>query len=157
MIFRKMTEDDADLAAQLDKKCFSVPWSRQGFADALCAETNIFYGAFTKEGELLGYCGMYTAADEGEITNVAVDPKQRGRGLAKQLVGRTMQAALEKGVRQVFLEVRVSNLSAQAVYRDNGFVTCGIRKEFYRLPDEDALVMSYKRDAAVQLQKDHIC
>lgn len=139
---REMQPDDVQAAAELEKEIFSQPWSRQGFLDALQLENTVFLVA-EEAGELLGYIGMYCALDEGEITNVAVAPQQRCRGIGGNLMEEIKKAALMRGLSSIVLEVRVSNHEAIRLYERNGFVNLGIRKGFYEMPKEDAYIMRY--------------
>ena len=142
MQIRKMTTADCKAASQLEKIIFSQPWSEQGFLDAIAMEQNIFLIA-EEAGELCGYIGMYQALDEGEITNVAVTPDKRNAGIGRKLVQEAVEQAKKQQIKQIVLEVRVSNDSAIHLYEKCGFVTCGIRKGFYDFPKEDAYIMIY--------------
>lgn len=135
-----MTEAVTDEVAKLEQQVFSRPWSRQGFLDTLAMDNVIFLTAMDGE-QLAGYCGVYLSIDEGEITNVAVAPEYRRRGIARQLVQELIRQAQEVGVSRFLLEVRVSNAGAIALYRELGFTDGGIRRNFYEFPREDALVM----------------
>ena len=136
----EMTEADLDGVAAIEAEVFSMPWSKKGFADTLGMDNVIFLVA-REDGEIKGYCGLYQAADEGEITNVAVAPEYRRRGIARQLVQELIRQAQEVGISRFLLEVRVSNEGAIALYRELGFTDEGIRRNFYEFPREDALVM----------------
>lgn len=138
----KMTLQDTKDAADLEKQVFSQPWSRQGFCAALEQEQNIFLSARAMDGAFLGYCGLYVAGEEGEITNVAVDPSMRRKGIGEQLLQELFVQAKLQGITQIFLEVRCSNTAAQKLYLKMGFQSCGVRKGFYQKPKEDAVVMS---------------
>lgn len=140
ILVRKMTKEDIPQVADLEKAAFSVPWNEQGFADALSQERNIFSVA-EHEGKVIGYCGMYTAADEGEITNVAVAEQFRKNGVGSRIIDYMIKQAVDMGIERIYLEVRLSNEAAQGLYRKYGFCSQGIRKNFYRKPDEDAIVM----------------
>ncbi len=140
LIIRKMEQEDAAEVSRLEAEIFTQPWSRQGFLDALSGEKVIFLVA-ELEGAIVGYCGMYCAADEGEITNVAVTPRVRRHGIGKQLMERFLMEAKDAGARQVILEVRVSNQAAIHLYERFGFTIQGTRKDFYDEPREDAYVM----------------
>ncbi len=142
---RNMVPEDVQAVVQIEKDVFSTPWTRQGFFDALSQEQNIFLTAWT-DNRIVGYCGMYVAADEGEITNVAVAEDARGRGVGRKLVAEIIRQAAASGVVQIFLEVRRSNQIARNLYESRGFVPQGIRKRFYRLPEEDAVVMICQPD-----------
>lgn len=140
MIIHDMEEQDLAQVAALERQLFSVPWSEQGFRDTLDMKDVIFLVA--QEGEIcIGYCGIYLAADEGEITNVAVDPAYRRKGVARCLLQQLLAQAKERGAAHVVLEVRASNGAARALYESLGFMDCGIRKNFYQKPTEDARVM----------------
>lgn len=138
-IIRMRKEDIIQIAA-LEKQVFSMPWSEQGFLDTLSMPNVIFYEA-VEAAQVCGYCGIYLAADEGEITNVAVDPAYRRRGIAESMVTKLMEAAAGEGARQFVLEVRASNEPAIRLYEKLGFTGCGVRKHFYEKPTEDAIVM----------------
>lgn len=141
-IIRPMEEKDIDAVSCLERECFSTPWSPKGFYDALALDTSIFMTACHPDtGEVVGYCGLYTAADEGEITNVAVSAQERGKRIAERLLWKVFAAAADRGVRNIYLEVRMSNDSAIRLYRRIGFEMCGKRKRFYSNPEEDAYVM----------------
>lgn len=138
---RKMQEADLDEIAEVAAQSFQNPWSRQGFAEALPMENVCFFIA-GEEGAILGYCGLYMAADEGEIINVAVCPKARRRGIADLLLWALIEEGRRNSVNRFFLEVRVSNGAAICLYEKHGFSIQGIRKNFYREPCEDAYVMN---------------
>lgn len=137
---RRMEPRDAGQVSLLEQQIFSQPWSCQGFLDALAMEHAIFLVA-ESEGRILGYCGMYCAMDEGEITNVAVDTELRRNGIGKLLMERLLAEAKRAGIRTVILEVRVSNESAIRLYEAFGFTIQGTRKGFYEWPKEDGYVM----------------
>ena len=117
---------------------FSDPWSTQDFRD--CVTFALFLVA--EEGErIAGYVVALEAADEGEILNLAVAPAGRRRGLGRALVEAMLDALRSRGVGQVYLEVRESNATARALYASRGFKEVGRRKEYYRRPVEDAIVL----------------
>lgn len=137
---RRMNTEDCKEAAALEKEVFSLPWSEAGFAEALSMEHNIFLVA-EEEGAVCGYIGMYVSLDEGEITNVAVSPAKRGRGIGDMLLEAALNEAKSAKLFQVVLEVRVSNEPAIHLYEKHGFEHCGVRKGFYDFPKEDAYIM----------------
>lgn len=127
-------------AAQLESLCFSRPWS----ADALRLLTGeMGYGAAAvdENGMLLGYGGMLIAPDEGQITNIAVHPDHRRRGIGKALLEALTEECKRRKLGQMSLEVRASNQAAIELYLKQDFRVMGRRKGFYRHPPEDALVM----------------
>lgn len=138
---RNMRLGDISSVAALEREIFSEPWSENGFANALAQKDNIFLTACRPEGAIIGYCGLYIAGDEGEITNVAVAENDRRQGTAAALLTELLKQAWKYAVERIFLEVRVSNKAAVCLYEKFGFEVCGTRKWFYRRPTEDALLM----------------
>ena len=118
---------------------FSDPWSTQDFRD--CVSFALFFVAEEWGERIGGYVVALEAADEGEILNLAVAPAGRRRGLGRALVEAMLDALRDRGVRQVYLEVRESNASARALYASGGFKEVGRRKAYYRRPVEDAIVL----------------
>ena len=140
MIIRTMQKGDVAAVAALEAQIFSMPWSAAGFADTLPREDVIFLVAYEQD-ELLGYVGIYYTLDEGEITNVAVAPAARRRGIARALLTELKQQLACRNVTQIVLEVRVSNEPAIRLYEQMGFSVLGVRKNFYEKPAEDAYIM----------------
>ena len=138
-----MTADHLEELEKLERICFSRPWSRKMLAEELeneCAAFLVAEDAAT--GQVVGYAGLLVVADEGYITNVAVFPAYRRRGIATQLIQVFINFA--KGNRLAFLtlEVRPGNAAAIALYQGFGFKEAGRRKNYYDLPKEDALLMT---------------
>lgn len=142
---QRMTIAHVEQVAEIAAEVFSHPWTRQGFIEALPGEDNCFLLCMEEE-IVLGYCGLYMAADEGEIINVAVKPKYQGQGIGNMLMQALIAEGESRGITRLFLEVRVSNLSAIGLYEKHGFVKQGIRKNFYQDPKEDAYVMNRIQD-----------
>ena len=126
--------------ARLEELCFSEPWSEEGILEAYRLGTKFF--AAEADKKLIGYIGIKAVIDEGYITNIAVFPEFRRRGVAKALLNKVFEFAKEKGLSFVSLEVRPSNTEAISLYEKTGFKEEGRRKNFYRLPLEDALIMT---------------
>lgn len=126
--------------AKLEALCFSEPWSEEGILEAYRLGTKFFVAESDKN--LMGYIGIKAVIDEGYITNVAVYPNYRGIGVATALINKVFDYAKEKGLSFVSLEVRASNTAAVSLYEKTGFKEEGRRKDFYRLPREDALIMT---------------
>lgn len=145
ILIRKMQAADVEAVSLIEAAVFSQPWSRQGFLEALELKNTIFLVA-EENKKILGYAGMYVSLDEGEITNVAVAPEARRRGVGQSLIEKMKKEAAEKNIAEIILEVRVSNNSALRLYQRNGFVNSGIRKGFYDFPKEDAYIMIYTKD-----------
>lgn len=130
-------------AAELEQLCFTQPWSESSLA-ILTQQNGVGIAALTDGGKLVGYCGMLTVLDEGQITNVAVHPEFRRMGIGTALLNRLLEEANALGVTQISLEVRESNSAAKALYLRHGFTVAGVRKRFYSHPTEDGLVMVRK-------------
>ena len=135
----RVTKEHLPAVAALEAVCFPEPWSTDALNLFLREEAVAF--AAVENGELLGYIGMLLAPGEGQILNLAVFPKARRRGVAKGLVARLIAEAEARGLGSLSLEVRVSNAPAIRLYESFGFSAAGVRKNFYRHPAEDALVM----------------
>lgn len=140
-ILRKATADDAKAMAALDRLCFSIPWSKETFDHELGENALAFYLVAEVRGKLIGYAGLWTILNEGHITNVAVHPDHRRKGLGEILVFRLIEAAEEAGLEKFTLEVRAGNRDAIALYKKLGFQEDGCRKGYYGDNGEDALVM----------------
>lgn len=135
--------DHLDDLAELERICFSRPWSRAMLSEELdnqCAAFLVAEDALT--GRVAGYAGLLVAADEGYITNVAVHPDFRRRGVAAQLVQVFCDFARGNHLAFLTLEVRPTNTAAIALYHGFGFTEAGRRKNYYDLPKEDALILT---------------
>lgn len=136
-----MTAAHVASLAQLEQTCFSTPWSANGLAEELSNPHAVFRVA-TEGDEVLGYVGMHHLLDEGFITNVAVFPAARRRGVARALLADLAQYAAAHNLYRITLEVRVSNVAAITLYEGAGYVRDGVRPAFYRDPTEDAAIYS---------------
>ena len=137
---RRMTAKDVTAVVKIENEIFSEPWSADSFRIGLETKNDIYLVA-EEDGEILGYCGLWGVIDEGQITNVAVAPGHRRRGVAEKMLRELMQQAAEADFTEFTLEVRVSNAPAIALYHKLGFHDEGIRKDFYAKPREDAIIM----------------
>ena len=134
----KMSKSDAKELAELDKKCFSVPWSEKSFIEEAENDLATYY-VFKESDKILGYCGVWKVSGEGQITNIAVLPECRKRGIASQLLEKIIDACCDE--ERIILEVRESNIPAICLYEKYGFVKVGIRKNFYHSPTENGITM----------------
>ena len=137
-----MTADHLDAVAALERICFSDPWSRQLLADELDNDLSAFLVALDGEGEVAGYAGLQVVLDEGTVTNIAVRPDCRRRGVAGQLLEVFLNFARGNRLAFLTLEVRASNYDAIALYGSRGFRSAGRRKNYYEHPREDAVIMT---------------
>ncbi len=139
-IIRKASINDADAMAELDRICFTLPWSRQAFLHELSNEA-AFYIVTATAGKIIGYAGMWSIIDEGHITNLAVHPEHRKMGLGEMMLSEMIRISREDGILKHTLEVRASNEPAIGLYKKMGFKISGIRKEYYSDNMEDALIL----------------
>ena len=140
-IFRNMTEQDVIPVAELEKKVFSDAWTSTGIYETFCQD-QAFVTVAENDGEIVGYCIIYYVMDEAEIARIAVDEKVRRQGLGRGLLDFVCECCKVKHVQRLLLDVRESNVGARTFYQQYGFVEDGIRKNFYELPKENAVLMS---------------
>jgi [ribosomal protein S18]-alanine N-acetyltransferase len=131
---------DAPALVAIERRSFGDPWSEASFREALRASWSFGLVAEAADG-IIGYVIAREAAGSGEILNLAVDPPLRRRGIARALLDAGLGALRRRHVQEVYLEVRVSNQAAQALYSAAGFHPVGRRRSYYRNPVEDALVL----------------
>ena len=137
-----MTPEHLDEIAELERVCFSDPWSRNVFAESLKNDLSAYLVALDDAGRVAGYAGLTVVLDEGYIDNVAVRPDCRRRGVAAQLLEVFVNFAQGNRLAFLSLEVRASNYPAIALYGSHGFRAVGRRKNYYERPEEDALIMT---------------
>jgi len=134
-------EDDIAAIVAIERAAFSDPWSARSFRDALEHPAVYFGCARSGADGVLGYVVAWFVADEGEIANLAVAPAGRGSGIGKTLLDAALEEGGRRGVDAVYLEVRDSNERARRLYHSRGFEEVGRRREYYRRPVEDAIVL----------------
>ena len=138
--FRQMTPEDAAGVELVEKASFAVPWSRQAFWQEAASE-RAYYLLVLEDEKIIGYAGTWIILDEAQITNVAIAPKYRGRGIGSQLMAALIQAVKARGATAMTLEVRPSNAAAIALYTSFGFRDTGRRPGYYQDNGEDAIIM----------------
>jgi len=138
--YRAMTRDDAAGVADVEEACFAIPWSRESFWKEADNPFAFYILAFDGE-KVVGFIGCWITIDEAQITNVAVLPSYRNRGIGRGLLETMIREVQKKGVTAMTLEVRPSNAPALALYERFGFKTAGRRKKYYQDNGEDALIM----------------
>lgn len=145
---RLMRGQDAEEMSLIEEQIFSHPWTKDNFLESFELENTVYLVAEQKlTGRVLGYCGCYQSFDEGNISNVAVAPAARRRGIADAMLTELLRIGVEAGIRTFSLEVRVSNEPARALYVGHGFESVGIRRGFYEAPKEDADIMLLHADS----------
>ncbi len=140
---RQMQEDDTLRVSEIESNNFSQPWTQNAFNEAIRNENFLYLVALDDE-KLVGYSGCIIGYDEADITNIAIDDEYRRMGIATELLKQLFILLSQKNITSVFLEVRQSNIVAQSLYNSIGFEPVGIRKMFYKKPEEDALLMKYE-------------
>ena len=143
-----MNGDHLEEVAELERICFSTPWSRNMLAEELENDLAAFLVALDDAGRVVGYAGLQVVLDEGYITNVAVRPESRRQGVAGKLLQVFLNFAEANHLAFLTLEVRASNYDAIALYGSRGFRSMGRRKNYYEHPKEDAIIMtrSFRED-----------
>lgn len=140
MMIEKMTQVHVAQIAQLEKLCFSDPWSEKSIATELDCRLSCWLVALEGD-QVVGYVGSQTVIDESDMMNIAVHPDHRRRGVAEALVENLSDALRQRESKALTLEVRVSNDPAIRLYEKLGFAQVGKRPNYYRNPKEDALIL----------------
>ena len=140
----KMSETHIKAVAEIERECFSSPWSENALREELGNENARFFVAENKN-EILGYCGMHVIFGECYITNVAVKEKHRGQGIATALMRKLEEVMINENGDFITLEVRESNFNAISLYEKLGYKKVGTRKNFYSNPAENAILMTKQR------------
>ena len=143
-MIRLMKEEDLGAVVQLEQTVFSVPWSECNLHESLLRPEYLFLVS-EDEGKITGYAVLLMIAGEGDVTNIAVFPEYRGRGIGAALTKALLVEGRKRGMNAFTLEVRVGNQAAIHIYEKLGFRSEGVRKGFYEKPKEDALIM-WRRD-----------
>lgn len=143
-----MRTDDLPRVMQIETAAYSTPWTEATFrgllrrrdVDLLVAEIE----RYREEPELVGHAVFWVVVDQGELGNIAVAPEWRRRGVGTLLLEEVLDCARERAAREIFLEVRASNVGAQRLYEAHGFRQTSRRRRYYTHPVEDALVLRRK-------------
>lgn len=142
MVIRKASKEDIEAIYAIEVDSFSVPWSLESITKEL-ENPVAYYLIAEEEGQVLGYAGLWDVVGEGQITNIAVRPSGRRKGIGKQLVDGLIAYGKDKNLEVLILEVRASNTPAINLYTGTGFTDIGRRKNYYTKPTEDAILMAY--------------
>lgn len=141
IIIDKLKKDDPTKLAELDKRCFAIPWSQKAFSDEV--NNKIAHYFIARDGErIVGYAGFWEVCGEGDITNIAVDADYRRKHIGSRLIEEMIKSAYEMRLELLTLEVRRSNKAAQGLYEKYGFEVLGERKGYYSDNREDAIIMA---------------
>ncbi|MGQ9617361.1 MAG: ribosomal protein S18-alanine N-acetyltransferase [Candidatus Aminicenantia bacterium] len=137
---RKMRFEDIDRVVEIERKSFSNPWSRDAFIYEIESEVS-YPWVVELDNEIVGYSVHWLIIDEAHLSNIAVDPLHRGKGIGRFILEKVIESIRKKGAKFITLEVRVSNRIAIALYTRMNFKIAGIRKNYYINPVEDAFIM----------------
>ena len=140
-LVRPMAAEDLDAVMAVEQGSFHAPWSRSAFEEELTQNRLARYLVALDGEAIVGYAGTWLVINEAHVTNVAVHADRRRQGIGRVLMDALMQMAREEGMESMTLEVRVSNEAARALYQQLGFVSAGIRKNYYSETKEDALIL----------------
>ena len=137
---RRMHEMDVDGVLAVEQQSFTTPWSRNGFVTEMKNEL-AYYLVMVYSGKIIGYAGMWIIVYEAHVTNVSISPEYLGQKLGQQLMTELIERAKVRGAVSMTLEVRAANTIAQSMYKKFGFVSRGIRRNYYTDTHEDAVIM----------------
>ena len=140
MIITKMLQCHVSQIAELEKLCFNDPWSENSIASELDNRLSCWLVAIVDD-KVVGYVGSQTVLGETDMMNIAIHPDYRKQGIATELISALIEALNERGSHSLMLEVRASNEPAKSLYLKMGFDVVGVRKNYYRNPREDALIL----------------
>ena len=140
IVIELMKNDDIENVLEVENKSFTIPWHEESFRNELKNNLALYLVAKIEE-KAVGYVGVWKVLDEGHITNVAVHPDYRRRGIAKALISELLLLCEKEGITSFTLEVRKSNDAAYTLYKNLGFNEEGIRKKYYSDNNEDAIIM----------------
>ncbi|HEY7451840.1 MAG TPA: ribosomal protein S18-alanine N-acetyltransferase [Candidatus Limnocylindria bacterium] len=138
----QMTDDDIPAVLDIERASFLTPWPPEAFQQEVRHNRLARYLVARQGGAVVGYAGVWLMVDEAHITTFAVHPEWRRQGIGRRLLLAMLVVAEEMRATRMTLEVRVSNLAAQALYRDHGFAIAGRRERYYTDDGEDAYVMT---------------
>lgn len=142
-MIREYKKGDEIAIAAIEEECFSMPWSAEGIIDAVWEGARFLISE--EDGNVVGYIGIRQVLEMGFIYNIAVKKEYRKRGIGRTLLEELDRLAVELGIEELTLEVRQSNSAAISLYTKMGYVSDGIRPNFYENPREDAIIMTKRR------------
>ena len=140
-VIRKMQLGDIPFVLKIEQASFTSPWTEETYEHEIKNNIYAHYFVVETDDKIIGYVGIWLVEDDAQITNIAIIPEFRGYKIGEKLFGFAMQFVVQHGAKRLSLEVRVSNLTAQKLYRKFGLVPGAIRKGYYPDDGEDALVM----------------
>lgn len=148
MEIRRSIPKDSNEIAAAEQKIFSDPWSEKDITSLISTAGSMCYTALT-DGKVIGYLIGRQISPEGEIYRIATLPEYRSRGVAYRLLDYTVKCERGRGLENLFLEVREQNTPARQLYKSYGFREIGIRKNYYKNPDDNAIIMLHSHEADI--------
>jgi len=130
-----------DEVMEIERLSFPTPWSRGAYQREILDNSYARYIVALLGGRVVGYAGMWVLMDEAHVTNIAVHPDYRHLGIGERILRELIRRAYAAGADKMTLEVRVSNVVAQNLYKKLGFAFRGIRRGYYTDTHEDAMIM----------------
>ena len=140
MEIRRARPDDVDAILEMERECFNDPWGEKDIFGYITTEGGMCFVA-AEGGRAIAYLLGRLIAPEGEIYRIAVHPEYRRRGIGYRLLDYSRKTERGRGLETLFLEVRSKNIPARALYRAYGFKELGLRRGYYKNPDDDAVIM----------------
>lgn len=140
LFIRDMWWSDIPQVLKIEMMSFSTPWNEMAFLNEIYNSSSIVKVA-VYENKIVGYICASSVIDEGHILNIAVSPDMRRRGIATVMLEKVIEELKKRGCKSIYLEVRASNTIAMKFYENFGFISVGIRRNYYTSPKEDAVIM----------------
>ncbi len=147
LLIRRATVDDVDAIMRIEYVSFPTPWSRATYQREIATQNGGIYLVAEADGELAGYIGAWAYAGEVHVLTIAVAPAFRRQGIGEILMLAMLKQAAQRGASRVFLEYRITNKPAEALYAKLGFRVVGRRPGYYRDTGEDAILASFEGPA----------
>jgi [ribosomal protein S18]-alanine N-acetyltransferase len=144
-LIRRMTLDDVPAVHEIDELSFSLPWPERSFRFELSANPVSRSWVAEVDGKIAAMLVLWFIIDEAHIATIAVHPDFRRHGIGEQILIHALRAVQGEGAKRAFLEVRVGNVAAQAMYKKYGFEVAGVRSGYYKDNNEDALLMNLEK------------
>jgi ribosomal-protein-alanine N-acetyltransferase len=141
--FNEADLEDLDGIMEVEEKCFTAPWSKNMFLSEMYNENTLFF-VMLENDIVVGYISLYKVLDEIHVNNIAIDPDYQRQGYASSIMDNAIFIAEKLSAASITLEVRSSNIPAIGLYKKYGFETLGVRKNYYKNPKEDAIIMTRK-------------
>ncbi|MRG87343.1 ribosomal protein S18-alanine N-acetyltransferase [Salinibacillus xinjiangensis] len=144
LFIRPMREADLSQVMEIERVTFTTPWDLDAFETELHKNEFAHYYIIGQDERIFGYCGLWVVYEAAQITNIAILPEYRGNNYGDRLFAHVVKESTELNAKELSLEVRISNIVAQKLYRKYGMVPVGVRKNYYVDNQEDAIVMWVK-------------